>query len=347
MALASGHAALVTAITAIMGAGSHIVSGSTLYGGTVNLLSNTLPGLGINTTMVSTDDPQKIENAIRDNTRLVLVETIGNPASNLCDIDAIAAICKKHGIPLLVDSTFSTPYLYQPFEHGANIVLHSATKFLGGHGTTMGGILVDGGNFDWKNGKFPLLSEPDPGYHDAIHADLFGKAAFIGRARVAILRDMGACLSPFNAFLLIQGIETLSLRVERHVENTRALIKYLSANDAVSYINYPELPGSPYKVLADRDYPKGVGSIFTFGLKGGKEAGAKFLNAVKLFRIVANVADVRSMVIHPATTTHSQLTPEQLKAGGIDEDMVRVSVGTEHIDDIIADFDQAIRAAQK
>ncbi len=347
LAFSSGHAALVGAIATLMDGGKHIVAGSTLYGGTINLLSNTFPRLGITTTYVNTSDLSALRAAIRPETRLVMVEAVGNPASNLCDVDAIAAIAHEAGIPLLVDATFCTPYLFKPLEHGADIVLHSATKYLGGHGTTMGGVLVDGGTFPWANGKFPLLSEPDPGYHDAVHTQLFGKAAFIGRARVDIMRDLGACLSPFNAFMLIQGVETLSLRMERHTANARALAGYLSKHPAVEYVNYPELPGSPYRALAERDWPRGCGGIFTVGIKGGRAAGGKFIDSLKLFKNVANVADVRSMVIHPATTTHSQLTDEQLEAGGIGPGMVRVSAGLEHIDDMIEDFEQALTASQK
>jgi len=342
LAFASGHAALVGAIVTIMQAGQHIVAGKTLYGGTVNMLTYTMPKLGINTTFVDTDNPENFHAAFRPETRLVYIEVIGNPQINLCDIDAIAALAHEKGIPVLVDATLATPYLYKPLEHGADLVLHSTTKYICGHGTTMGGVLIDGGTFNWKNGKFPSLSEPDPSYHGIVYADQFGKAAFITRARAGTMRDLGACPSPFNSWLLLQGLDTLSLRMERHSENALKLALHLKDHPALLRVNHPALPGSPYKKLADRDWPKGCGSLFSVEVKGGREGGAKLIDSFKLFSNVTHFADARSMVCHPATTTHSQMTVENMEESGIGAGLVRVSVGLEHIDDIIADFDQAL-----
>ena len=342
LAFASGHAALMGAIVTIMQAGQHIVAGKTLYGGTVNMLTYTLPRLGITTSFVDTDNPENFRAAIRPETRLLYIEVMGNPQCNLCDIEAIAAIAHKAGIPVLVDATLATPYLYKPLAHGADMVLHSTTKYICGHGSTMGGILIDGGTFNWKNGKYPSLSEPDPSYHGIIYADHFGKAAFINRARAGTMRDLGACPSPFNSFLLLQGVETLSLRMEKHTENCMKLAQYLSGHPAVQRVNHPALPGSTYKHLADRDWPRGCGGLFSINLKGGRTAGAKLIDSLKLFGNVTHFADVRSMVCHPATTTHSQMTEEKMEESGIGAGLVRISVGLEHIDDLIADFKQAL-----
>ncbi|MCL2703046.1 MAG: O-acetylhomoserine aminocarboxypropyltransferase/cysteine synthase [Defluviitaleaceae bacterium] len=342
LAFASGHAALVGAIFTLMEGGQHIAAGKTLYGGTVNMLTHSLPRLGITTTFASTDDPENFRKAIRPETRLIYIEVIGNPQGNLCDIDAISAIAREHGVPVLVDATLSTPYLYKPFEHGADLVLHSTTKYICGHGTTMGGVLIDSGNFEWANGKFPLLSEPDPSYHGIVYTDHFGKAAFISRARTAAMRDFGGCPSPFNSFLLLQGVETLSLRMERHTANARAMAQYLTNHPAIERVNYPELPSSPYKHLADRDWPKGCGGLFSIELKGGREAGASLINSLTLISNVTHFADVRSMACHPATTTHSQMTPENMLESGIPPGLVRISAGLEHIDDLIADFEKAL-----
>ena len=343
LAFSSGHAALVGAIVNIMQTGQHIVAGKTLYGGTVNMLTHTLPRLGITTTFVDTDNPESFRAAFKPETRLVYIEVIGNPQINLCDMDAITAIAHEAGIPVLVDATMSTPYLYKPFDHGADLVLHSTTKYICGHGSTMGGVLIDGGTFNWKNGKYPSLTEPDPSYHGIVYTESFGKAAFITRARTGIMRDFGACPSPFNSFLLLQGIETLSLRMERHSKNTLALAQYLNDHPAVWRVNHPQLPASPYKHLADRDWPHGCGGLFSIELKGGRPAGAKLIDSFKLFRNVTHFADARSMVCHPATTTHSQMTEEKMEESGIGPGLVRISVGLEHIDDIIADFEQALK----
>ena len=342
LAFASGHAAFVGGVLTIMQQGQHIVAGKTLYGGTVNLLTHTFPRMGITTTFVDTDDPESFRSAIQPNTRLVYIETIGNPACNLCDIDAISAIAHEAGIAVMVDSTLSPPCLYRPFDHGANIVLHSTTKYACGHGTTMGGALVDGGNFDWKNGNYPLLAEPDKSYHGIVYAEHFGEAAFTGRASAVTMRDLGACPSPFNSFMVMQGLDTLSLRMERHTANARKIAQFLSEHPKVDVVNYPELPNSPYKALADRDWPNGCGGVLSVVLKGGRAGGAALIDALQLFRNVTHMADVRSMVCHPATTTHSQLSEERLKAAGIDAGLVRVSVGLEHVDDQIADLEKAL-----
>ncbi|MDW7670163.1 MAG: O-acetylhomoserine aminocarboxypropyltransferase/cysteine synthase family protein [Bacillota bacterium] len=344
LAVASGSAAVTYAIMNIAGAGDEVVAANTLYGGSYTLLDAQLPKYGIKTHFVCPDDPQNFEAAINEKTKAIFVETIGNPNINLIDLEAVSAIAHRHGIPVIIDNTFATPYLYRPFEHGADIVVHSATKFIGGHGTSIGGIIVDGGTFDWKtSGRFPGLTEPDPTYHGIRYAETFGAAAFIVKVRVQLLRDTGAALSPFNAFLFLQGLETLSLRVERHVANTRKIVGFLQKHPRVSWVNYPELPDSPYQHLAERDFPKGVGSIFTFGIAGGLEAGKTFIDSLKIFSLLANVADAKSLVIHPASTTHSQLSEAQQKEAGISPDMIRVSVGLEDADDLIDDLNQALQ----
>lgn len=339
--VASGSAAITYAILNIADSGDHIVAASTLYGGTYNLFSVTLPKLGVTTTFVDPDFVENFEKAITSKTKALFIETIGNPGINLIDVEAVAKIAHRHGLPLIVDNTFGTPYLFRPIEHGADIVVHSATKFLGGHGTTLGGVIVESGKFDWKNGNFPGFTEPDPHYNGLVFGDL-GEIAFTTKIRAQLLRDTGAAISPLSSFLLLQGIETLSLRVERHVENTRKVVNYLANHPKVSWVNYPNLPGNKYKALADRYFPNGAGSIFTFGIKGGREAGAKFIDSLELFSHLANVADAKSLVIHPATTTHAQLNDEELKAAGVTPDMIRLSIGIENIDDILADLEQAL-----
>ncbi|SMP38506.1 O-acetylhomoserine aminocarboxypropyltransferase/cysteine synthase family protein [Anoxynatronum buryatiense] len=346
LAVASGSAAVTYAILNIAGTGDEIVASNTLYGGTYTLLDAQLPKYGITTRFVNPDDPENFRKAINDKTKAVLIETIGNPNINLIDVKAVSAIAHENGIPVIVDNTFATPYLYQPFKHGADIVVHSATKFIGGHGTSIGGLIVDGGTFDWEaSGKFPGLTQPDPTYHGIRYTETFGPAAFIVKVRVQLLRDTGAALSPFNAFLFLQGIETLSLRVERHVSNTRKVIEFLNHHPQVSWVNYPELADSPYQALAKRDFTKGVGSIFTFGIKGGLQAGKTFIDSLNIFSLLANVADAKSLVIHPASTTHAQLSEQQQLEAGIRPDMVRVSVGLEDADDLIADLEQALQQA--
>ncbi len=343
LAVASGSAAVTYAILNILGVGDEIVSASTLYGGTYNLFGSTLPRYGITTVFVNPDDPENFRRAITENTKALYVETIGNPGINLVDLEAIAEIAHENKIPLIVDNTFGTPYLIKPFEHGADIVVHSATKFIGGHGTSIGGVIVDSGKFDWAgSGKFDCLTKPDPSYHDISYTDALGDLAYITKARVQLLRDTGACISPFNAFLLIQGLETLSLRVERHVENTRKIITFLKNHPAVNWINYPELEDSKYHDLYKKYYKRGVGSIFTFGVKGGVEAGKKFIEALEIFSLLANVADAKSLVIHPASTTHAQLNEEAQKSAGVLPELIRVSVGIENADDLIADLKQAL-----
>ncbi len=347
LAVASGSAAVTYAIMNIAQAGDEIVSAQTLYGGTYNLFSVTLPKYGISTRFVDAGDLIAVKGAINEKTKAVYVETIGNPDINLVDVAALAEVAHGAGVPLIVDNTFATPYLFRPFDHGADIIVHSATKFIGGHGTSIGGLIVDAGKFDWiRSGRFPGLTEPDASYHGIRYAQDVGAAAFITKARVQLLRDTGACLSPFNAFLLLQGLETLSLRVERHVENTRKIIRFLSEHPAVSWIRYPELPDSPYKALADRDFPKGTGSIFTFGIKGGVEAGKTFIDSLKLFSLLANVADAKSLVIHPASTTHAQLDEEGLKRAGVSSDLIRISIGLEAVEDLIDDLSEALKASQ-
>lgn len=346
LAVASGVAALSYTFQALAQAGDHIVAAKTIYGGTYNYLEHTFPQHGVTTTFVDPDDPANFEAAIQENTKAVFIETLGNPNSNIIDIQAVADIAHKHNIPLVVDDTFTTPYLIRPFEYGADIVAFSATKFVGGHGTTLGGVIVESGKFDWKaSGKFPQIADPNPSYHGISFADAVGPAAFVTYIRAIILRDTGATLSPFNAFLLLQGTETLSLRVERHVENAKKVIEYLNNHPLVEKINHPSLD-SRYSELYNKYFPNGAGSIFTFDIKGGEKEAKKFIDSLQIFSILANVADVKSLVIHPATTTHSQLSPEELEEQNIHSNTIRLSIGTEHIDDIIADLDQAFKAVE-
>lgn len=345
LAVASGAAAISYTIEALAANGGHIVAQKTIYGGSANLLEHTLPGLGITTTFVDAHDLSAVEGAIQENTRAIYIETLGNPNSDILDIDAIAAIAHKHNLPLVVDNTFGTPYLIRPIEHGADIVVHSATKFIGGHGTTLGGIIVDSGKYDWKkSGKFPGIAAPNPSYHGISFADAVGPAAFVTYIRAILLRDTGATISPFNAFLLLQGVETLSLRLDRHIYNTKKVIEYLSKHPKVEKVNHPSLKDHPDHALYERYFPNGGASIFTFEIKGGVKEAFKFIDNLKLFSLLANVADVKSLVIHPATTTHSQLTEEELLAAGIKNNTIRLSIGTEHVDDLIADLDQAFNA---
>ncbi len=345
LALASGAAAITYTIEALAANGGHIVAQKTIYGGSYNLLSHTLPQFGISTTFVDAHDLKEVENAIKDDTRAVYLETLGNPNSDIPDIDAIAEIAHKYGIPVVVDNTFGTPYLIRPIEHGADIVVHSATKFIGGHGTTLGGIIVESGKFDWKaSGKYPNIADPNPSYHGVSFFDAVGPAAFVTYIRAILLRDTGAAISPFNAFLLLQGVETLSLRLERHAENTKKVVEYLSSHPLVEKVNHPSLPEHPDHALYQKYFPNGGGSIFTFNIKGGREQAWKFIDNLKIFSLLANVADVKSLVIHPASTTHSQLSAEELSEQGIFENTIRLSIGTEHIDDIIADLDNAFAA---
>ena len=346
LAVASGAAAIAYAFQNITRAGEHIVAAETIYGGTYNLLANTLPTYGVTATFVDPSDVANFERAVRPETRAIFIETLGNPNSNVIDIEAVAAVAHRHGIPLIVDNTFGTPYLIRPIEHGADIVVHSATKFIGGHGTSLGGVIVDSGRFDWAaSGKFPQLSEPDPSYHGVRFTEAAGAAAYAVRIRAILLRDTGAALSPFNAFILLQGLETLSLRVERHVQNALKVVEYLSHHPGVVRVNHPALPGHPDHALYERYFPQGGGSIFTFEIRGGQEEAHRFIDSLEIFSLRANVADVKSLVIHPATTTHSQLSPEELAAQGITPATVRLSVGTEHVDDLIADIEQALDAA--
>lgn len=341
LAVASGAAALSYTFQALAQAGDHIVAAKTIYGGTYNYLEHTFPQHGVTTTFVDPDDPQNFENAIQENTKAVFIETLGNPNSNIIDIQAVADIAHKHNIPLVVDDTFTTPYLIRPFEYGADIIAFSATKFVGGHGTTLGGVIVESGKFDWKaSGKFPQIADPNPSYHGISFADAVGPAAFVTYIRAIILRDTGATISPFNAFLLLQGTETLSLRVERHVENAKKVIEFLNNHPLVEKVNHPSLD-SRYVDLYNKYFPNGAGSIFTFEIKGGEKEAKKFIDSLQIFSILANVADVKSLVIHPATTTHSQLSPEELEEQNIKPNTIRLSIGTEHIDDIIADLSQA------
>ncbi|HKI98220.1 MAG TPA: O-acetylhomoserine aminocarboxypropyltransferase [bacterium] len=345
---ASGQAALCLAILTLVDAGQEIVSSASLYGGSQNLLANTLPRFGIRTVFVDPTDPENFRRAITDKTRLVFGETIGNPQINVMDLEAVAAIAHEAGLPLLVDSTFATPYLCRPIEWGVDLVMHSATKFIGGHGTTIAGALVDAGRFDWAaSGKFPQLTEPYEGYHGVVFAEEFGPLAFCMKARLEGLRDFGASLSPNSAFNLLQGLETLPLRMARHVENTRRIVKFLSEHEAVSWINYPELPDSPSRKLAERYLPRGAGAIFTFGIKGGRAAGARFIETLELFSHLANVGDAKSLVIHPASTTHQQMSPEAMAEGGVTEDMVRLSVGLEDPQDLVDDLDRALKRSQR
>ena len=345
LAVASGAAAISYTIEALAANGGHIVAQKTIYGGSANLLEHTLPGLGITTTFVDAHDLSAVEGAIQENTRAIYIETLGNPNSDIPDIDAIAAIAHKHNLPLVVDNTFGTPYLIRPIEHGADIVVHSATKFIGGHGTTLGGIIVDSGKYDWKKiGKFPSIAAPNPSYHGISFADAVGPAAFVTYIRAILLRDTGATISPFNAFLLLQGVETLSLRLDRHIYNTKKVIEYLSKHPKVEKVNHPSLKDHPDHALYEKYFPNGGASIFTFEIKGGVKEAFKFIDNLKIFSLLANVADVKSLVIHPATTTHSQLTEEELLAAGIKNNTIRLSIGTEHVDDLIADLDQAFNA---
>lgn len=345
LAVASGAAAISYTIEALAANGGHIVAQKTIYGGSANLLEHTLPGLGITTTFVDAHDLSAVEGAIQENTRAIYIETLGNPNSDIPDIDAIAVIAHKHNLPLVVDNTFGTPYLIRPIEHGADIVVHSATKFIGGHGTTLGGIIVDSGKYDWKkSGKFPGIAAPNPSYHGISFADAVGPAAFVTYIRAILLRDTGATISPFNAFLLLQGVETLSLRLDRHIYNTKKVIEYLSKHPKVEKVNHPSLKDHPDHALYERYFPNGGASIFTFEIKGGVKEAFKFIDNLKIFSLLANVADVKSLVIHPATTTHSQLTEEELLAAGIKNNTIRLSIGTEHVDDLIADLDQAFNA---
>lgn len=348
LAVASGAAAIDYVIQALAGQGEHIVAQKTIYGGTYNLLAHTLPRYGISTTFVDIHDHGQVRAAIRPETRALFIETLGNPNSDIPDIDAMAEIAHNAGIPLVIDNTFGTPYLIRPIEHGADIVLHSATKFLGGHGTSLGGIIVDSGNFDWKaSGKFPAIAEPNASYHGVSFVEAAGKAAFITYIRAILLRDLGACISPFNAFILLLGIETLSLRVERHAQNAEKVAAFLAAHPQVEKVNHPALPDHPNHGLYKRYFPHGGASIFTFDIKGGQKAAHKFIDSLELFSLLANVADVKSLVIHPATTTHSQLTENELAEQGIGPSTIRLSIGTEHIDDIIGDIRKGFEAARE
>lgn len=342
LAVSSGAAAISYTIQALAKAGDHIVAQKTIYGGSYNLLAHTLKLYGIETTFVDIHNLEEVEAAIQDNTTAVFIETLGNPNSDIPDIDAIAEIAHKHGLPLAIDNTFGTPYLIRPLEHGADIVVHSATKFIGGHGTSLGGVIVDGGKFDWKaSGKYAPIAEPNPSYHGISFVDAAGPAAFVTYIRAILLRDTGATISPFNAFLLLQGTETLSLRIERHVENTKKVVEYLANHPQVEHVNHPSLPDHPQHALYEKYFPNGGGSIFTFEIKGGQKEAHEFIDNLEIFSLLANVADVKSLVIHPATTTHSQLSSEELADQGIKPNTIRLSIGTEHIDDIIADLDQA------
>ena len=345
LAVASGAAAISYTIQALAQAGDHIVAQKTIYGGTFNLLEHTLAQFNLETTFVNAHNLEEIEGAIKENTKLVFLETLGNPNSDIPNVDAIAEIAHKHQVPVVIDNTFGTPYLFRPLEHGADIVVHSATKFIGGHGTTLGGVIVDGGTFDWKAAdKYAPIADANPSYHGISFVDAAGPAAFVTYVRAILLRDTGATISPFNAFLLLQGTETLSLRLERHAENTKKVIDYLVNHPQVERVNHPSLPDHPDHELYKRYFPNGGGSIFTFEIKGGQTEAWKFIDNLKIFSLLANVADVKSLVIHPATTTHSQLSPEELADQGIKENTIRLSIGTEHIDDIIADLDQAFAA---
>lgn len=347
LATASGSAAISYAIQNIAIAGDHIVSSTNLYGGTHNLFANTLKEQGLDTTFVDPSDPENFEKAIQPNTKLLYAETLGNPNSDVIDLEAIAAIAHKHGIPFIVDSTFATPYLIRPIEHGADVVVHSATKFIGGHGTVMGGVVVDSGKFDWaQNDKFPGLSKPNPSYHGVVFTEACGNLAYILKLRTTLMRDQGATISPFNSFLLLQGLETLSLRVERHVENALKVVDFLKNHPQVERVNHPSLATGKQKELYDKYFKKGAASIFTFEIKGDAETAKKFTESLKLFSLLANVADVKSLVIHPASTTHSQLSEEELLSCGIKPNTVRLSIGTEHIDDIIADLQQGFDAVK-
>lgn len=344
LAVASGMAAITYAIQGVADAGDHIISTTSLYGGTHTLFTHTFKKFGIDVSLVNTKDMDNVSREIKDNTKAIFVETIGNPEGNIEDLESLAKVAQDNNIVLIVDNTFATPYLCRPIEHGANIVIHSATKFLGGHGTSIGGVIVDGGNFDWNNGKYPGFSEPDNSYHGLVFADTFGDQAFAYKIRTTLLRDTGAAISPFNSFLLTQGIETLSLRMERHVENTAKVADYLAGHEKVEWIDFAGLSDSPYKQLQEKYLPKGAGAIFTFGVKGGYEAGKKFIESLELFSMLANVGDAKSLVVHPASTTHAQLTEEQQLAGGVKPETVRLSIGLEHIDDILDDINKGLDA---
>ena len=347
LALASGAAAITYTIEALAANGGHIVAQKTIYGGSYNLLAHTLPQYGIETTFVDAHNLSEVEGAIKDNTRAIYLETLGNPNSDIPDIEAVAEIAHKHGLPLVIDNTFGTPYLIRPIEHGADIVVHSATKFIGGHGTTLGGIIIESGKFDWSaSGKYPNIAAPNPSYHGVSFYDVVGPAAFVTYIRAILLRDTGATISPFNAFLLLQGVETLSLRLERHIENTKKVVEFLQNHPLVSKVNHPSLPDHPDHAVYQKYFPNGGGSIFTFEIKGGKDAAWKFIDNLEIFSLLANVADVKSLVIHPASTTHSQLSEEELLDQGITQGTIRLSIGTEHIDDIIADLEKGFAAVQ-
>lgn len=346
LAVASGQAAITFSILNIAHAGDEVVASSNLYGGTYNLFAHTLPKLGLTVKFVNPDDLDEVRAAITDKTKALYTETIGNPRADVVDLEALAAIAHENGIPLIVDNTFATPYLCRPIEFGADIVVHSATKFIGGHGTSIGGVIIDSGNFDWANGKFPGLTEPDPSYHGVVYTEAVGNLAYIIKARVQLLRDLGAAVSPFNSWLFLQGLETLHLRIERHVENATKVAQYLENHELVSWVNYPGLESNPYYERAQKYLPKGAGSIFTFGIKGGLEEGKKFINSLNLLSHLANVGDAKTLVIHPASTTHQQLTEEQQVSAGISPDMIRLSIGIESVDDIIADLEQALKASQ-
>ena len=343
LATASGAAAITYAIQNIAHAGDHIVSASKIYGGTYNLFAHTFQSFGIQTTFVTGDDGASFEKAIQENTKAIFIESLGNPNSSVMDMEALAEVAHRNGLPLIVDNTFATPYLLRPIEHGADVVVHSATKFIGGHGTSIGGVIVDSGLFDWEaSGRFPCLTEPDPSYHGVRFTEAIGSAAYIARIRVILLRDTGACLSPMNAFLFLQGLETLSLRVERHVENALKVVAFLDEHEKVERVNHPSLPDNPQFSLYEKYFPKGAGSIFTFEIKGGEKEAREFIDRLEIFSLLANVADVKSLVIHPASTTHSQMESQEQESCGIKENTIRLSIGTEHIDDILYDLGQAL-----
>lgn len=344
LAMSSGQAAQFIAISSLLSQGDHLVSASTLYGGTYTQFDVSFRRLGYDVTFVEPDDPQNFRKAITPRTKLLFGETISNPRGNVLDIEAVAGIAHDHKIPLMIDNTFATPYLCRPIDYGADIVVHSLTKFMGGHGNSIGGIIVDSGKFPWKEGNFPMLNEPSPGYHGMVFTDVFGPISYIIKCRVEGLRDLGPCISPFNSFLFLQGIETLGMRMDRHVDNALAVAKYLESHDLVEWVRYPSLPSSPYHSIAKKYVPRGAGSVFSFGLRGGYEAGRKFIDNLKLLSHLANVGDARSLVIHPASTTHQQLSADQQKAAGVDPEMVRLSIGLEDVDDVIWDIDQALRA---
>jgi O-acetylhomoserine (thiol)-lyase len=347
LALSSGQSAIYVSIFNICGAGGHIVSSNSLYGGTVTLFSQTFKKLGIDVTFVDPKEPGNFTKAVRKNTRLIYIETIGNPKNDILQYEKIAEVAHENGVPVICDNTVATPILFRPFEHGIDIVVHSCTKFIGGHGTSIGGAIVDSGKFDWANGRYPELTEPDASYHGVKYVESFGNIAYIIKARVQFLRDMGSCMSPFNAFLFLQGLETLHLRMPRHSENALKLAQWLEKHKSVSWVNYPGLQSHPDYKLAKKYLPDGQGAILGFGIKGGKQAGIKFINSVKLASHLANIGDSKTLVIHPASTTHQQLSQEEQLAAGVTEDYIRVSVGTEHIDDIIADFDEALKLSQR